>query len=393
MTIKHMTKNAVLRFMCTVIFVFLQNISVPYVYAATPAPVLRQEAALVTIYTGNTEGGQVGSGKGFFVDKGGIIAVQYKVISGKIQAPGAVLFIRTEEGSYLQTKQIIAIDKVHGIALLKVDLPDPPIMTLSTGHGPVSGESIFIVGSRSNLRDTVIEGKTAVQPDGKEVVLLTSPIPPEMSGSPACNSEGKVIGMVARETEDGTVVNRLVSAAYIASLLDEYRKSERQQNRDLSTAEGETGPGPDELERELEEAKSLVEQDPDSAKAFAMLGWAYSRLGMYADAIEAYKDASRLSPDSAGIYNNIGVIYGMDMGMYDKAIAEFEKALRLKPDYDEARYNLAVAFALSDDTDSALKEYRKLKKTDPERAMKLFELIYEKQKEEDGLTDGSGTTK
>jgi Trypsin-like peptidase domain/Tetratricopeptide repeat len=382
MTINHITKNAGLRAMCTVIFVFLQHIAVPYVYAGTPA-VLRQEAALVTIYAGNTEGGHASTGKGFFIDKSGIIAIQYKLISGKLQAPGTVLFVRTEDGSYLQIKQIAAVDKAHGIALLKVDLADPPIMTLFPDHSPVSGESIFIAGSRSNIRDTVIEGKTALPPDGREVILFTSPVPPEISGSPACNSEGKVIGMVARETEGGTVVNRLVSAAYIAGLLDEYRKSEPQQHGDLSTTEEETGPGPEELERELEKAKSLVEQDPDSAKAFAMLGWAYSRLGMYADAIEAYKGASRLRPDAAGIYNNIGVIYGMNMGMYDKAIAEFEKALQLKPDYDEARYNLAIAYVFSDNTDSALKQYRKLKKTDPERAVKLFELIYEQRKEED----------
>ncbi len=373
--------------MWSAIFILLLHVPASYVYAGVPSVVLQQRAALVTAYADTIErNGQVGEGKGFFVDKGGVIAVEYKAIPGKHHSTGTALFVKTEEGSYLQTEQIVAADKLHGIALIKVDLPDPPVVTLFPDNGPASGETVFITGGRSAFGDGVIEGKTALLPDGEEVVLLMPSPHPAITGCPIYNSAGKVIGMLARRTEDGRTVNHLISAVYIAGLLEKYRNSEPQQGA-LFPSEEETGPGADELEEKLEKAKSLVEQDPGNVKALVMLGWAYSKLGMYADAIDAYKNAASLRPGFAGIHNNIGVIYAMNMGMYDKAIVEFRKALQLKPDYDEARYNLAITYVFSDDRDSALKEYRKLRKTDPERSVRLFDLIYEKQ---EGKDDSQG---
>ncbi len=362
-------------------FLFLLHVPVSCVYADVPSAVLRQKAALVTTYADTVEkNGQVGEKGGFFVDKSGVIAVGYEAISGKQNTPGTTLFVKTEDGSYLQIEQIVAADKVHGIALVKVGLPGPSVVTLSPANGTAAGETVFIAGSRSAIGDGVIEGKTALLPDGEEVVLLTPSPHPASTGCPIYNSAGKVIGMLARRTENGRTVNHLISALYIERLLEKYRNSGPQQGA-LFPSEEETGQGADELEKELEKAKALVEQDPGNVKAFVMLGWAYSKLGMYADAIDAYRGAAILGPDYAGIYNNIGVIYAMNMRMYDKAIVEFRKALQLKPDYDEARYNLAITYVFADDRDSALKEYRKLKKTDPERAVKLFDLIYEKQEE------------
>jgi Trypsin-like peptidase domain/Tetratricopeptide repeat len=385
MTINQMTK-ADLRAMCSAIFILLLHISPSCVYAGAPSVVLQHRTALVTTYTDDMKKkGQGGEGTGFFVDKSGVIAVGYKAIEailGEHDSPRTALFVRTEDGSYLQIEQIVAADKVHGIALVKVGLPDPPVVTLSPDDGPVSGETVFIAGKRSAHGDGVIEGKTALLPDGEEVVILTSSPPPGITGCPIYNSAGKVIGMLARKTADDRTVNHLVSAVYIQGLLEKYRNSGPQHGA-LFPLEEDTAPGTDELEEKLDKAKSLVEQDPGNVRALVMLGWAYSKLGMYADALDAYKGAASLRPGYAGIYNNIGVIYAMDMGMYDKAVVEFRKALQLKPDYDEARYNLAITYVFSDDRDSALKEYRKLRKTDPERAAKLFGLIYNKQEGED----------
>lgn len=386
---KQFKKHTGLTVICPAILVFLSLImSAQYSYAGVPHALVQQRAALVTIYSADMGGKHTGTQKGFFVDKDGIIAVQYEA---KAPTAGNGRFVRTAEGSYLQIDRVVAVDKMSGIALLKVDLRDPPIIRLFPDRVAVSGETVFIPGSGAGLRHSVIEGITAVSPDGREVILLPPPVPSGINGSPVFDREGKVVGMLARDMGNGTVVNRLVPIANVANLLDKYRKSGPPSLDDPTSTE-EPGFAPDELEMELEKAKSLVQEDPENAKAFIILGWAYSRLGMYADAIEAYRNAASLRPDSAGIYNNIGVVYGMDMGMYDRAVAEFQRALRLKPDYDEARYNLAIAYVFSDDRDSALKEYGELKKTDPDRAAKLFDFIHEEQKEEDSNSDGGAAT-
>ncbi|MEJ2696905.1 MAG: tetratricopeptide repeat-containing serine protease family protein [Candidatus Sulfobium sp.] len=344
----------------------------------------------MTIYSGKVGSRQAGITKGFFVDKGGVVAVPYMPIFSTVPGPGNILFVRTAEGSYIQTDRVLAVDKPHGIVLLKIDLVDPPMVRLCPDGPPVPGETVFIESGRTDSGQPVVERKAVASAEDKDTVLLNPPSPAGTGGGPVFNQKGCVVAMLERETKDGAVTDRLIPSVYIADLLKEYRKSEPL-GLDESRSEEEPGPGTDELELELEKAKSLVEQEPENARAFVMLGWAYSRLGMYADAIEAYRDAAALRPGSAGIYNNIGVIYGMDMGMYDKAVKEFEKALQLKPDYDEARFNLAIAYLFAGERDSAMKEYRKLKVTDPERALRLFQLIYEKQKEEDAEGVAGGT--
>lgn len=391
MKINRLSRSARLLATCATVLIILQYTPEQYVYADTPSFVTHERAAIVTIYSGNAESGQTGMQEGFFADKNGIIAVPYSTISGNSRVNGSPLFVRTADGSYLQIDQVVAVDRQKGLALLKVNLSDSPAAKLSPDFSPVSGEIVFIPVSKPGIKNAFIEGKTVVLPDGKRSVVFSQPVPPGIGGSLIYDSEGHVIGMIASKQESGNAVYRLISAKEIAALLAEYEKSVPQL-RDTTGPEEQAGPDQAELENELEKAKSLVEQDPGNAKAYVLLGWAYSKLGMYADAIDAYKDAANLRPGSAGIYNNIGVIYGRNMGMYDKAIVEFRKALKLKPDYDEARFNLAVAYVFSDDQDSALKEYRELKKRDPERALKLFDLIYERQKEEDSAPDPGEAT-
>jgi hypothetical protein len=54
----------------------------------------------------------------------------------------------------------------------------------------------------------------------------------------------------------------------------------------------------------------------------------------------------------------------------------YEMAIRLKPDYLMAHYGLGLAYILSSDRDSALKQFKILKTLNQELADRLFNLIY-----------------
>ena len=73
------------------------------------------------------------------------------------------------------------------------------------------------------------------------------------------------------------------------------------------------------------------------------LGMAYSAMGQTEDAINAFKEAIKISPLSVAPYNNLGVQY-IKAGRFDLAIDILEKAVKIR-DEPYLRSNLSIAYA------------------------------------------------
>jgi tetratricopeptide (TPR) repeat protein len=101
----------------------------------------------------------------------------------------------------------------------------------------------------------------------------------------------------------------------------------------------------------------------------------YYKLGQYREAIQAFKEATRMRPDDALAYFGLGTAY-YNFGQYSKAIAAFEEALRIKPNYAYAQVSLGLVYLALNDSASALKQYEVLSNTEIEKANDLFNLIY-----------------
>ena len=84
---------------------------------------------------------------------------------------------------------------------------------------------------------------------------------------------------------------------------------------------------------ELYEA-SLAEHQ--SAEAHTFLGWTYSSLGRYDDAIEECKQAIQVDPDFGNPYNDIGS-YLVHLGKVEEAIPWLEKAKKA-PRYEPRHF-------------------------------------------------------
>jgi tetratricopeptide (TPR) repeat protein len=87
-------------------------------------------------------------------------------------------------------------------------------------------------------------------------------------------------------------------------------------------------------------ARELLRRYPNAAAIWQVLGLALTRQGK--DALPALRMASCLSPDDAGVHNNLGNALGR-LGHFDEAIASYRRALVLSPDFAEAHNNLAHA--------------------------------------------------
>ena len=80
----------------------------------------------------------------------------------------------------------------------------------------------------------------------------------------------------------------------------------------------------------------------DDAEAHHKLGIALYAEGRRADAIQHYREALRLKPDSAVVHNNLAVVLA-ELGRTEEAIARYQQALRINPDNAEVKRNLQLA--------------------------------------------------
>ncbi len=128
---------------------------------------------------------------------------------------------------------------------------------------------------------------------------------------------------------------------------------------------------------EIEDAKEVVRKNPDDAEAHCNLGTAYAKSGKWKEAIKSCKQAVRLDPDFASAYTFLGLAYGQ-LGNDEESMICYRKAISIDPDDALAHYGLGVVYLhpYLNDIDSALKQYKILKKLDTEKANILFDFIY-----------------
>jgi len=97
----------------------------------------------------------------------------------------------------------------------------------------------------------------------------------------------------------------------------------------------------------IEEFKKAIALKPDSQSCYFALGNAYNALGWYDLAIKNFRKAAAIREDSY-VYNNLGIAY-YRKGMYDAALGSFRKALRLDAGHRNASVNLGNAYYMKRD--------------------------------------------
>src|SRR6266404_5050412 len=107
----------------------------------------------------------------------------------------------------------------------------------------------------------------------------------------------------------------------------------------------------------LEEATRLLPNDP---YAWYNLGLVYKDTGETEKAIEAFQHVAQLSPEADAHYF-LGYLYSQ-LQRYDEAIAEFQKALSAFPYHASSEFGIARAFQRKGDSESARQHLERFKK-------------------------------
>jgi Flp pilus assembly protein TadD len=110
--------------------------------------------------------------------------------------------------------------------------------------------------------------------------------------------------------------------------------------------------------------RKKVLEDPADAKSHFELGNQMHELGDYKGALESYRCALEIEPNSSVILANLGSI-SYKLGDYSSAKGAYERALEIEPARADALRNLGVTLTILGENEGALEQLRKAVQLEP----------------------------
>jgi Flp pilus assembly protein TadD len=366
-----------------------------------PELVRRIKPSAVAIETFDSRGEKLSRGSGFFIESDRIVTNRH-VIEGAYRAE-----VHSSTGTVFPVRGVLAVDAEGDIALLKIDMPNPPVRPLSLDRtSPQEGESVVVIGNPLGLEGSVTNGiVSAVRdiPTFGRIIQITAAISAGSSGSPVVNMQGQVIGIATLQVTGGQSVNFAIPSeritqlqvASLVSLSDLVATSGRNKRAKAVQffRDGLSFLSKDDCEKALTYFEKAVESDSSYADAWAQSGFCNEKLGKHAEALEASKKAVNLRPsaesyfniglasfylkqyreaaeayrasikldpyNAADAYYALGLVY-RDWGKADDEIQAYKQAIKQRPDYTVAYERLGSRYLKSKKFNEALEVFRQL---------------------------------
>jgi len=346
-----------------------------------PSIIKRIKASVIIVFAYDDKGEFLKLGSGFFISQSGDIITNYHVLQGASSAE-----VKTSDDKTYPIAYIVAEDEQSDIIRLSVDIPSQYVHPLSlSATVPEVGERIIVYGSPLGLEKTVSDGiVSAIRevPGYGKLIQITAPISPGSSGSPVLNMKGEVIGIATFQFIEGQNLNFAIPSEKITSLnlmeeektfsTEELFEPEEKDKKDSDYAYEAYDKAlyfidKEEYEKALPCLEIVIKTNISSLKALAyfQIGYCYSKLGFYKDAIEAFKQAIRIDPDDADARYNLGVAYS-GLGLYREAIEAYKQAIRIDPDNTNAHDNLGVAYVQLGFYKDAIEAFKQAIRIDPD---------------------------
>ena len=164
-------------------------------------------------------------GSGFQVTADGLIATNYHVLAEYIHAPEQYRIEYLDQQGEKGALKIKDIDVIHDLAIVSADMVNKTFIPLSKDNSS-KGAAIFSLGNPHDLGMTIIEGtyNGLLEKSLYEKILFSGSLNPGMSGGPALNKQGEVIGV--NVSTAGNDLSFLVPAAYLKQLVKSAMNAE-----------------------------------------------------------------------------------------------------------------------------------------------------------------------
>ena len=157
-------------------------------------------------------------GSGFQIDGVGHIATNFHVVSAYVNDPHKYdLEIQRHDGKR-QSVTVVAVDVVHDLAIIKAEGLASDHLALQLDELS-NGDRIYSMGNPHDLGMTIIEGNYngRVKHSRYKKLLFSGSLNGGMSGGPALNSAGEVIGV--NVSKGGEQLSFLVPARFLNTLI------------------------------------------------------------------------------------------------------------------------------------------------------------------------------
>jgi serine protease Do len=160
-------------------------------------------------------------GSGFQIFKGYIVT-NYHVVSDSVMTPGSYHIQTIQSDGKEQPARVINFDVVHDIAIIRIE--NPQETTLPLGSSEINkGKRLFSIGNPEDVGMMIIEGVSNGYMDKAlyKKVLTSLPLNPGMSGGPALDVEGYVVGINVMTA--GNSLSFLVPVEFLKALWEKTR--------------------------------------------------------------------------------------------------------------------------------------------------------------------------
>lgn len=171
---------------------------------------------------------QSGLGSGFLVrddgDRGAWVVTNYHVVSALAIDPKKYRIELRGTNERTVRAQLFAVDVIHDLAVLRIDhTPQAPAWKTFTlrEQALVQGSKVFSLGNPLELGFLISEGiyNGLVESRIYDQMLFSGAINSGMSGGPAIDAAGQVVGVNVATRRDGEALSFLVPVQYVRALL------------------------------------------------------------------------------------------------------------------------------------------------------------------------------
>jgi serine protease Do len=168
---------------------------------------------------------QTGVGSGFYVSSDGLIVTNFHVISKVALRPEKYQALFLSADGQQGELNLLAFDIRNDLAVLKptIEAKVPSFFAFRPLSNEVNrGERIFSMGNPLDIGFAVVEGtyNGLIAKSFYPQIFFSGAINPGMSGGPALDEQGRIIGINVAKRLDGESVAFLVPAAKALALLD-----------------------------------------------------------------------------------------------------------------------------------------------------------------------------
>lgn len=173
---------------------------------------------------------QASVGSGFLVSEQGHLITNYHVVSQFALRPAQYRLVYATADGRQGALQLLDVDVVHDLALLRLADPEPlagrGVLAFRPESEPLQrGERIHALGNPLDVGFAVVDGayNGLVERSFLPTIFFGGSLSAGMSGGPALDEGGRVIGVNVATRRDGEQVSFLVPALHAQRLLERSR--------------------------------------------------------------------------------------------------------------------------------------------------------------------------